>query len=72
MSNAEKKWFYLVPNFFAWCAGSGIVVAAVSGFRIFFGGRGPDDATHLIVAGSFGLLFGAMALWTWLMTNDNG
>ena len=47
------------------------MTAAVGGFRIFFGGRGPDDLASLWVGGCFGFLFAAIALWTWLRTKDN-
>jgi hypothetical protein len=60
------KWIRKLILFFGWCAGVALIRTIVSGFRIFFGGRRPEDGTFFIVGGCFALLFAAMALWAWL------
>jgi hypothetical protein len=71
MSDKEPMtWGDMVFAFIAWCACIEIINGLVGGFRMFFGGRHPDDLFHLEAGGGLAVL--ALAMFVWMKLKERG
>jgi hypothetical protein len=56
-------WADIIIGIISWCAGTEIINGMIAGFRLFFGGRHPEDWLHIQVGVGLSVLFGALFIW---------
>lgn len=59
-------WADIIIGLISWCASIEIINGMIAGFRIFFGGRQPEDWLHIQVAVGLAVLLGAFFIWMWI------